>query len=236
MSEVILTDANFEEEVLKHKGPVMVDFWATWCGPCKQEMPELQGYMARRTDQPIMMVAISADEKPELVDDLWHELKLDIPVGIDTNNAIGLRYDLKSYPPTVMIGLDGRIALYQRGAIPNAEVVFEPLVKTQRIMREHGVSISRAEYEQRLEAQEPLVSAQQRKRSRKKDSDEAEVVLEGRALDLAARIKCPSCGKPVTDNSCGVSRRIRAKLRDMNLDGKTDEQIVVELFLEGPTP
>lgn len=65
MSAVIVTKDTFEEEVLKSEVPVVVDFWATWCGPCQLQSPELAKF-EREHEGKIKTVKINVDEQPEL--------------------------------------------------------------------------------------------------------------------------------------------------------------------------
>ena len=65
MSEVVLTEQNFEEEVLKSEIPVLVDFWATWCGPCRMLAPTI-AKIAEEQSGVIKVGKVDVDEEPEL--------------------------------------------------------------------------------------------------------------------------------------------------------------------------
>ena len=64
MAEVVITKENFEQEVIKSDKPVLVDFWATWCGPCRMLMPMVDAVAEERTD--IKVGKVNVDEQPEL--------------------------------------------------------------------------------------------------------------------------------------------------------------------------
>ena len=98
MSEIILTNENFEQEVIKSDIPVLVDFWATWCGPCKMLAPVIEG--------------IAKDHASEL-----KVCKADV----DENEEIAAQFGISSIP-TVILFKDGKEAKRSGGYKSRAEM------------------------------------------------------------------------------------------------------------------
>ena len=67
MSEVILNSSNFEQEVINSSTPVLVDFWATWCGPCRMLAPVIS-QVAQKYAGKVKVGKVDVDEAPELAE------------------------------------------------------------------------------------------------------------------------------------------------------------------------
>ena len=64
MAEIILNSSNFEDEVLKSDKPVLVDFWAEWCGPCKMQGPVLKDFAEKHPEYKVCK--LNVDDEPSL--------------------------------------------------------------------------------------------------------------------------------------------------------------------------
>jgi cytochrome c biogenesis protein CcmG/thiol:disulfide interchange protein DsbE len=94
----------------KQRGKVVfVNFWATWCAPCREEMPSMQKLYERLPKDKFNMVALYNNDKPAAVNSFVAKLGITIPILNDESNIIGPRYGLTGLPETFIIDKQGVI-------------------------------------------------------------------------------------------------------------------------------
>jgi peroxiredoxin len=94
--------------------PVLVNFWATWCQPCRLEMPNLQGRFEQYHPD-IYVLAVNFDEPADLVQSFAEELNLTFPILLDPGGRIQSLYQIRGYPTTFLIDSDGIIRVIHIG-------------------------------------------------------------------------------------------------------------------------
>lgn len=98
MSAINITKQNFQEEVLNSDKPVLVDFWAPWCGPCRMVVPLVEEIAEERSD--IKVAKINVDEQPELAG----------------------QFQVMSIP-TLMVFKNGKVTSQSMGAKPKNQIL-----------------------------------------------------------------------------------------------------------------
>ena len=99
MKPIEITDENFETEVINSDKPVLIDFWAVWCGPCKIIAPVVE----------------------ELADEFDGKVKIG-KLDVDSNQQTSIKFGVRSIP-TLLIFKDGKLADTIIGAVPKANIV-----------------------------------------------------------------------------------------------------------------
>ncbi len=109
---------------------VMLNFWASWCGPCRQEFPLLDDLHQRYKDLGFTVLGVSNDIKKEDALKMLAEVPVTFPVAFDTNSKVSELYQLQSMPSTFMIDRKGNIRATFLGYKPGYEVKYETIIRT----------------------------------------------------------------------------------------------------------
>lgn len=88
---------------------VLVNFWATWCGPCEEEMPAMERLYRELGDREFELVAISVDRDAEAVRDFRERLALSFPILLDPEKRASAAYQTHRYPESYLIDRDGTL-------------------------------------------------------------------------------------------------------------------------------
>lgn len=117
----IATNKGVDFDLSKSNKPVLMNFWATWCPPCRMEMPGLQSLYEEYSDR-VDFVMINLGETKETVQDFLVENEFyTFPIGYDTNNYYGNKFVMTSIPTTFIIGKDKKLKNYIIGARPEEQ-------------------------------------------------------------------------------------------------------------------
>ena len=100
---------------------VMINFWATWCGPCRQEMPLLDELYNRYQRVGFNLLGVNIDDDSRRAMQMAEELGIDFPVLFDASKEVSRLYEVEAMPVTVLVDREGTVRYVHHGYKPGYE-------------------------------------------------------------------------------------------------------------------
>lgn len=113
---------------------VMINFWATWCGPCRQEMPLLDDLYNRYQRVGFNLLGVNIDDDSSRAMDMMAELGVDFPVLFDDRKEVSRMYEVDAMPVTVLVDREGTVRYVHQGYKPGYEEMY--LDEIRSLLRE----------------------------------------------------------------------------------------------------
>ncbi len=113
---------------------VMINFWATWCGPCRQEMPLLDQLYSRYQRVGFSLLGVNIDDDSSRAMDMIHELGVSFPVLFDARKEVSKLYNVDAMPVTVLVDREGNVRHVHKGYKPGYEEMY--LDQIRSLLRE----------------------------------------------------------------------------------------------------
>jgi thiol-disulfide isomerase/thioredoxin len=115
------------ESYLGH--PILLDFWATWCGPCRMSIPMVQEFYARHKSEGMVVLGLNIDDDPSGVYGFVKEFKMTYPVLLAGNSSVPGDYEVEGIPHFVFIDREGHVERVYQGFGPDMPGLWEEDLK-----------------------------------------------------------------------------------------------------------
>lgn len=108
---------------------VLINFWASWCGPCRQEMPALEELHKRYASLGFTVLGVNVEQDPSKAQTLLKDIPVSFPVLFDTQNSVSKQYNVKAMPTTVIVDRNGNMRYLHKGYQPGYEQQYAEQVR-----------------------------------------------------------------------------------------------------------
>ena len=114
---VSVSTSSFAADVLaaSHRQPVLVDFWASWCGPCRQSFPWMNRMQSKFGPQGLRVVAVNLDSQPAEAQRFLAQWPAQFTLAFDPTAEAARRFGIKAMPSSVLLGADGKVVATHAG-------------------------------------------------------------------------------------------------------------------------
>ena len=113
---------------------VMINFWASWCGPCRQEMPLLDQMYQQFKPLGFTVLGVNVEENSKAAKSMLKSTPVNFPILFDSENGVSRQYKVRAMPTTILVDRDGNMRYLHEGYKPGYEVSYEEQVR--KLLRE----------------------------------------------------------------------------------------------------
>jgi peroxiredoxin len=109
---------------------VLINFWATWCGPCRKEMPLLDQIYQRYKDLGFTLLGVNVEEDSAGAENWLKQTPVSFPVLFDRQNRVSKLYEVTAMPSTVIVDRKGQVRFVHYGYTPGTENEYQDQIRT----------------------------------------------------------------------------------------------------------
>jgi peroxiredoxin len=125
------SSAGQDVSLAQYKGQVvMLNFWASWCGPCRQEMPLLESIYKKYNKLGFTMIGVNVEPDSKAANEWLKQTPVSFPILYDKESKVSKAYDVATMPSTVIIDRSGKVRVLHRGFKPGDENEYLDSIRT----------------------------------------------------------------------------------------------------------